>query len=200
MSLGPEDILALLPHRYPFILVDRIQEIQPDQYAIGVKNVSLNEPFFQGHFPHYRVMPGVLIVEAMAQVAGVLVGYSKPRAVTSARLPLLAGVDRCRFRRQVVPGDQLVIRLEVIRRTVYSGALRVRPLWTENWRHRPNYWCFLVTNLTPKKRLNNADRLAGDCFPDRQLGRGRRRWPLQYHRGGRHHSAPITVIGSHVVY
>ena len=71
MSLGPEDILALLPHRYPFILVDRIREIEPDEYAIGVKNVSLNEPFFQGHFPHYRVMPGVLIVEAMAQVAGV---------------------------------------------------------------------------------------------------------------------------------
>ena len=116
MSLGPEDILALLPHRYPFILVDRIREIQPDQYAIGVKNVSLNEPFFQGHFPHYRVMPGVLIVEAMAQVAGVLVGYSIPQAVTSTRLPLLAGVDHCRFRRQVVPGDQLVIRLEVARR------------------------------------------------------------------------------------
>lgn len=116
MSLGPEDILELLPHRYPFILVDRIREIKSDEYAIGVKNVSLNEPFFQGHFPYYRVMPGVLIVEAMAQVAGVLVGYSEPQAVNDSRVPLLAGVDHCRFRRQVVPGDQLVLRLEVVRR------------------------------------------------------------------------------------
>ena len=116
MSLGPEEILALLPHRYPFILVDRIREIKANEYAVGVKNVSLNEPFFQGHFPHYRVMPGVLIVEAMAQVAGVLVGYSKPQAVTGTQVPLFAGIDHCRFRRQVVPGDQLVIRLEVARR------------------------------------------------------------------------------------
>ena len=125
MSLGPEDILELLPHRYPFILVDRIREIKPDEYAIGVKNVSLNEPFFQGHFPYYRVMPGVLIIEAMAQVAGVLVGYSEPQAVTNSRVPLLAGVDHCRFRRQVVPGDQLVIRLEVVR-TARVGLARCR--------------------------------------------------------------------------
>ena len=103
MSLGPEDILALLPHRYPFILVDRIREIQPDQYAIGVKNVSLNEPFFQGHFPHYRVMPGVLIVEAMAQVAGVLVGYSNHRRLpapgcrcSQASIIVDSGVRLCR--------------------------------------------------------------------------------------------------------
>jgi 3-hydroxyacyl-[acyl-carrier-protein] dehydratase len=69
-ALGPEEILAILPHRYPFLLVDRIQEIVCNEYAIGLKNVTLNEPFFQGHFPHYRVMPGVLVIEAMAQVGG----------------------------------------------------------------------------------------------------------------------------------
>jgi beta-hydroxyacyl-ACP dehydratase FabZ len=113
-ALGPEEILALLPHRYPFLLVDRIREIVCDQYAIGVKNVTLNEPFFQGHFPHYRVMPGVLIIEAMAQVGGILVGYSD--ASTADRLPLFTGIDRGKFRRQVTPGDQLIMRLEVLRR------------------------------------------------------------------------------------
>ncbi len=114
MGLGSEEILALLPHRYPFIFVDRIQEIVPNISIIWIKNVSLNEPFFQGHFPHYRVMPGVLIVEAMAQVGGILVGQSETAAL--AKLPLFTGIDRCKFRRQVVPGDQLVMRLEVLRR------------------------------------------------------------------------------------
>lgn len=113
-ALGPEEILAILPHRYPFLLVDRIQEIVRNEYAIGIKNVTFNEPFFQGHFPHYRVMPGVLVIEAMAQVGGVLVYYSE--AVTVGKTPLFTGIDRGKFRRQVIPGDQLSMRLEVIRR------------------------------------------------------------------------------------
>ncbi len=117
-ALGPEEILALLPHRYPFILVDRIVEVVPEQYAVGIKNVTLNEPFFQGHFPHHRVMPGVLIIEAMAQVGGILVGCSG--AAPAMKLPLFTGIDRGKFRRQVVPGDQLRMRLEVLR---HRGAL-----------------------------------------------------------------------------
>ncbi len=113
-ALGPEEILAILPHRYPFLLVDRIQEIVCNEYAIGLKNVTLNEPFFQGHFPHYRVMPGVLVIEAMAQVGGVLVYYSD--TVALGKTPLFTGIDRGKFRRQVTPGDQLIMRLEVIRR------------------------------------------------------------------------------------
>jgi beta-hydroxyacyl-ACP dehydratase FabZ len=112
--LGPEDILALLPHRYPFVLVDRVLEVVQNEYAIGIKNVTLNEPFFQGHFPTYRVMPGVLVIEAMAQVGGVLVYYSDN--VSSDKLPLFTGIDHGRFRRQVIPGDQLRMRLEIIRR------------------------------------------------------------------------------------
>ena len=97
-ALGPEEILAILPHRYPFLLVDRIQEIVCNEYAIGLKNVTLNEPFFQGHFPHYRVMPGVLVIEAMAQVGGVLVYYSD--TVTLGKTPLFTGIDRGKFRRR----------------------------------------------------------------------------------------------------
>jgi beta-hydroxyacyl-ACP dehydratase FabZ len=114
IALGAEEILALLPHRYPFLLVDRIREMVPNEYAVGIKNVTLNEPFFQGHFPHYRVMPGVLVIEAMAQVGGILVNYSN--AGSLHKLPLFTGIDRGKFRRQVVPGDQLLMRLEILRR------------------------------------------------------------------------------------
>lgn len=112
-ALGPAEILAILPHRYPFLLVDRIQEIVHNAYAVGLKNVTINEPFFQGHFPHHQVMPGVLVIEAMAQVGGVLVYYSD--TVTVGKTPFLTGIDRGKFRRQVIPGDQLVMRLEILR-------------------------------------------------------------------------------------
>jgi len=114
ISLGPEEIVALLPHRYPFLLVDRILEVVRNEYAIGLKNVTLNEPFFQGHFPDYRVMPGVLVIEAMAQVGGVLVYYSNDASPLD-KLPLFTSIDRCRFRRQVIPGDQLRLRVEIMR-------------------------------------------------------------------------------------
>ncbi|MCZ6874611.1 MAG: 3-hydroxyacyl-ACP dehydratase FabZ [bacterium] len=124
ISLGPEEILALLPHRYPFLLVDRVLEVVQNEYAIGLKNVTLNEPFFQGHFPTYRVMPGVLVIEAMAQVGGVLLYYSDD--VRQDRMPFLTGIDRGKFRRQVVPGDQLRMRLEITRRRGPIWRLRGR--------------------------------------------------------------------------
>ncbi len=114
ISLGPEDIIAVLPHRYPFLLVDRVLEVVRNEYAIGLKNVTLNEPFFQGHFPSYRVMPGVLVIEAMAQVGGILAHYSDQ--LLPNKIPLFTGIDRGRFRRQVVPGDQLRLHLELLRR------------------------------------------------------------------------------------
>ena len=114
ISLEAEDIIKLLPHRYPFLLVDRVLEVVRNEYAVGLKNVTLNEPFFQGHFPTYRVMPGVLVIEAMAQVGGILVYYSNN--VSRDRMPFFTGIDRGKFRRQVVPGDQLCMRLEMIRR------------------------------------------------------------------------------------
>jgi len=110
--LGPAGIRSLIPHRYPFLLVDRVEEIEPGVRAVGIKNVTQNEPFFQGHFPDYPVMPGVLIVEAMAQVGAVGV-----MAVEEYRqkLALFAGIDGVRFRRQVIPGDVLRMEVEIER-------------------------------------------------------------------------------------
>jgi 3-hydroxyacyl-[acyl-carrier-protein] dehydratase len=106
--LGPAAIRELIPHRYPFLLVDRIEEVEPGVRAVGIKNVTQNEPFFEGHFPDYPVMPGVLIVEALAQVGAVGV---MAKEEFRGKLALFAGIDGVRFRRQVIPGD--VLRLEV---------------------------------------------------------------------------------------
>lgn len=103
-------IMELLPHRYPFVLVDRIIEVVPDERIVGLKNVTINEPFFQGHFPGTPVMPGVLIIEAMAQAGGVLV-YSSRSAGKRKELVYFMGIDKARFRKPVVPGDQLVLEV-----------------------------------------------------------------------------------------
>lgn len=105
-----EEIQALLPHRYPFALVDRIIDYVPGQRAVGIKNVTFNEPQFQGHFPGRPIMPGVLIVEAMAQVGGVVL----TQIPGVEGLCMFAGIDKVRFRRPVVPGDQLVMTVELI--------------------------------------------------------------------------------------
>jgi 3-hydroxyacyl-[acyl-carrier-protein] dehydratase len=107
-------IQAYLPHRYPFLFVDRIIELEKDQRAVGLKNVTANEPFFPGHFPERPVMPAVLILEAMAQVAGVLAFYSLGGRHDC--VPLFTGIDKAKFRTPVVPGDQLRMELQVTRR------------------------------------------------------------------------------------
>ena len=106
-------IQAILPHRYPFLLVDRIVDYEPGKRVVGVKNVTLNEPFFAGHFPGAPVMPGVLIVEAMAQTAGVMMLASLPDRET--KLVFFTGIDGAKFRRPVVPGDQLRLELTVLK-------------------------------------------------------------------------------------
>jgi len=106
-----EAIQKLLPHRYPFLLIDRIIAYEPGRSAKGIKNVTINEQFFQGHFPQHPIMPGVLIVEAMAQVGGIIL-TQLPGA--EGQLSLFAGIDGVRFRRPVVPGDQLVITAELL--------------------------------------------------------------------------------------
>lgn len=113
LPLDIKKIMEILPHRYPFLLVDRIVELDKGKTITGVKNVSFNEPFFQGHFPHEPVMPGVLILEAMAQVGGILACLSDPEMI--GHLVYFAGVDKARFRRVVRPGDQLVMRLEMVK-------------------------------------------------------------------------------------
>jgi len=112
------EIQKILPHRYPFLLVDRIVEIEPRKRIVGLKNVTINEPWFAGHFPGYPIMPGVLIVEALAQTGGVLLLADVPDR--DRKLVLFTGIDEAKFRRPVAPGDQLRLELEVltVRRTV----------------------------------------------------------------------------------
>jgi 3-hydroxyacyl-[acyl-carrier-protein] dehydratase len=108
------EIQGLLPHRYPFLLVDRVTELEPGRRIVAIKNVTINEPFFQGHFPGRPVMPGVLIIEAMAQAGGVLVfksGESSGKPVV-----YLTGIDEAKFRRPVVPGDQLRFEIDVLKK------------------------------------------------------------------------------------
>lgn len=118
--LDAQQIQEIIPHRYPFLLVDRIIEIEYGARAVGIKNVTINEPFFQGHFPDYPVMPGVLIVEALAQVGAVsLLGTEEHRG----KMAFFAGIDGVRFKRQVRPGDTLRLEVELgrMRRGVGSG-------------------------------------------------------------------------------
>lgn len=110
--LTSQQIQEILPHRYPFLLVDRIVELEEGKRAVGLKNVTINEEFFNGHFPQYPVMPGVLIMEALAQVSAVIM---LTKEGNEGRLGLLAGIDECRFKKQVKPGDQLRLEVEITR-------------------------------------------------------------------------------------
>jgi 3-hydroxyacyl-[acyl-carrier-protein] dehydratase len=110
--LDINEIKDIIPHRYPFLLVDRILEVEEGKRAVGIKNVSANEEFFNGHFPDYPVMPGVLIVEALAQVGAVAM---LKKEENRGRLAFFAGIDNCRFKKQVKPGDQLRLEVEMTR-------------------------------------------------------------------------------------
>ncbi len=112
MQMDIETIKKFLPHRYPFIMIDRVTEVLPGQSLTAIKNVTNNEPFFAGHFPLKAVMPGVLIIEAMAQAAGVLI-YATLGTLPENELYFFAGIDNARFKRLVVPGDQLTLHIEL---------------------------------------------------------------------------------------
>ncbi len=116
------DILKILPHRYPFLMVDRIIELEPEKRIVGLKNVTINEHFFQGHFPGAPVMPGVLIIEAMAQVAGTLIYRDLPER--DKKLIYFTGIENAKFRRPVIPGDQLRIEMQVLSRRNNFGKMQ----------------------------------------------------------------------------
>jgi 3-hydroxyacyl-[acyl-carrier-protein] dehydratase len=127
--LNIQEILEYLPHRYPFLLIDRVIECELDKRIRALKNVSVNEPYFNGHFPYYKVMPGVLIVEAMAQAAAILSFRSMGIKPDNKSVYYFAGIDRARFKKPVIPGDQLVLEVS-IERTVrnvvkYAGKAYV---------------------------------------------------------------------------
>lgn len=111
------EILNMLPHRYPFLLVDKVLDFEPGQYLTAIKNVTVNEPFFQGHFPGYPVMPGVLILEAMAQATGLLGFNTMEDGSSDKMLYLFVGIDEARFKRQVIPGDTVTLHVEFLRKS-----------------------------------------------------------------------------------
>jgi 3-hydroxyacyl-[acyl-carrier-protein] dehydratase len=119
-------IQEFLPHRYPFLLIDRVLEVEPMQKLLGIKNVTYNEPFFSGHFPKQPIMPGVLIIEALAQATGLLAGASMEGLVGKGKTYYLVGLDKVRFKRPVVPGDQLRLEATYLRhkRNIWAFACR----------------------------------------------------------------------------
>ncbi len=117
--MNSREIQNILPHRFPFLLVDRITEIQPNAKAVGIKNVTINEPFFQGHFPDYPIMPGVLVIEAMAQVSGILASHSGAKG----KSVFFMSIEKAKFRKPIIPGDQLRLEVNVLQ-------------------HRSNVWKF----------------------------------------------------------
>jgi 3-hydroxyacyl-[acyl-carrier-protein] dehydratase len=131
-----QEIMSLLPHRYPFLLVDRVVEFIPNKRAVGIKNVTFNEPFFPGHFPGRPVMPAVLIMEALAQTGGVLALKSLPEDERTGSV-FFTGIDEARFRRPVVPGDQLRLVLDVLK-------------------HRREIWVFAAEAFVGDERVAEA--------------------------------------------
>jgi len=114
--LGVQEIINLLPHRYPFLLIDRVLEFEIDKRIVGLKNVTINEPYFQGHFPGHPIMPGVLLLEAMAQTGGVLALKSLPEEEVKKKVLYFMSIDKAKFRKPVLPGDQVRFELNMLKR------------------------------------------------------------------------------------
>jgi beta-hydroxyacyl-ACP dehydratase FabZ len=126
--IGIQEIMETLPHRYPFLLVDKILELEIEKRIVGIKNVTINEPFFQGHFPGHPIMPGVLLLEAMAQTGGVLAMKSVPPDQVKNKVIYFMSIDKAKFRKPVIPGDQVRFELEQIRQRANIRAYSAKAL------------------------------------------------------------------------
>ena len=143
MTLSVQDIIKTLPHRYPFLLVDRVEELIPGERIHAYKNVTINEEFFTGHFPHYPVMPGVLIIEALAQAAGVLSFKTMEQAPSEDTVIFFVGIDDARFKRPVVPGDRLDLHVTIERCVRGVWKYKARALVGEQVAAEANLMCAL---------------------------------------------------------
>jgi beta-hydroxyacyl-ACP dehydratase FabZ len=126
--IGIQEIMETLPHRYPFLLVDRIVELEMGKRIVGIKNVTMNEPFFQGHFPGHPIMPGVLLLEAMAQTGGVLAMKTVPPEQVKNKVIYFMSIDKAKFRKPVIPGDQVRFELDVIKMRSTIMSLKAKAL------------------------------------------------------------------------
>jgi 3-hydroxyacyl-[acyl-carrier-protein] dehydratase len=153
MTFDIQEILEFLPHRYPFLLIDRIVEFEPTKRLVAIKNVTMNEQFFQGHFPGYPIMPGVLVVEAMAQAGGIIM--MAEMADRNEKLVVFTGIERAKFRRPVTPGDQLRIEVEVLSFRPRAGRIQGRALVDGKLACEATLTCAVVTRER-EKRAHNA--------------------------------------------
>ncbi|MCH9698383.1 MAG: 3-hydroxyacyl-ACP dehydratase FabZ [Gammaproteobacteria bacterium] len=143
---GVDKIQNFLPHRYPFLLIDRVIECEPGKRLLGLKNISVNEPWVSGHFPSKAIFPGVLIIEALAQATGLLASETAPELVESGMIYYLVGVDKVRFKKPVYPGDQLLLEVEYLR-------------------HKRNIWSFECTALVEGKAVASAQIMCAAAEP-----------------------------------
>ena len=158
-SLGITEIMQILPHRYPFLLIDRVVELVRMQRIVAIKNVTINEPFFQGHFPTYPIMPGVLMVEAMAQAGGALLLTEV--ADREDKLVLFTGIDEAKFRAPVVPGDQVRIEVEVLKWSRRGATMRGNAHVDGKLVCEAEIRCQLVPRTARKAEAQETPELAG---------------------------------------
>ena len=154
MTFDIQEILEFLPHRYPFLLIDRITEFEPQKRLVAVKNVTINEPFFQGHFPGYPIMPGVLVVEAMAQAGGIIMMHELPDR--HEKLVVFTGIERAKFRRPVTPGDQLRIEVDVLSFRTRAGKIQGRATVDGKLACEATLTCAVVTRERERKAHGGA--------------------------------------------
>jgi 3-hydroxyacyl-[acyl-carrier-protein] dehydratase len=149
MTFDIQEILGLLPHRYPFLLIDRVVEFEPAKRLVALKNVTVNEPFFQGHFPGYPIMPGVLVIEAMAQAGAIIILRDIPDRQN--KLAVFTSIDKAKFRRPVTPGDQLRIEVNVLAFKSRVGRMEAKAFVEGKLACQAILTCSIVSKVTNPK-------------------------------------------------